>query len=123
MDFSVALAQIKPKLGCVADNLGMVEAAVVRAIQEKAGVVLFPELALTGVDIAPIPPSPGITFIQGDALEMTFEQRYDAVVSLDVIEHVLDIHSFVKGLGKLCAPGGIIIEENWAKAFAHSPSQ
>ena len=48
MDFTVALAQIKPKLGCVAENLGMVEAAVERGIQEKAGLVLFPELALTG---------------------------------------------------------------------------
>ena len=48
MDFTVALAQVKPKLGCVADNLGMVEAAVARGIQEKAGLVLFPELALTG---------------------------------------------------------------------------
>ena len=28
MDFTVALAQIKPKLGCVADNLGIMEAAV-----------------------------------------------------------------------------------------------
>jgi predicted amidohydrolase len=48
MDFNVALAQIKPKLGCVADNLGMVESAVEQGIREKAGVVIFPELALTG---------------------------------------------------------------------------
>lgn len=48
MDFTVALAQIKPKLGCVADNLGMVETAVERGIREKAGLVLLPELALTG---------------------------------------------------------------------------
>ena len=48
MDFTVALAQIKPKLGCVADNLALVEAAVERGIREGAGLVLFPELALTG---------------------------------------------------------------------------
>lgn len=48
MDFTVALAQIKPKLGCLADNLGLVEAAIERGIAEKAGLVLFPELALTG---------------------------------------------------------------------------
>src|SRR5690242_16417535 len=48
MDFTVALAQIKPKLGCLADNLTMVEAAVERGIREKAGLVVFPELALTG---------------------------------------------------------------------------
>jgi len=56
MDFTIALAQIKPKLGCVADNLGLVEAAVERAIQEKAGVVLFPELAVTGYIIKDLVP-------------------------------------------------------------------
>jgi predicted amidohydrolase len=39
---------VKPKLGCVADNLDMIEDAVERAIGEEAGLVLFPELALTG---------------------------------------------------------------------------
>lgn len=48
MDFTVALAQVKPKLGCVADNLCMIEAAVEKGIGEGAGLVLFPELALTG---------------------------------------------------------------------------
>lgn len=48
MDFTVALAQIKPKLGCVTENLGMVEDALERGIREKAGLVVFPELALTG---------------------------------------------------------------------------
>ena len=48
MDFTVALAQIKPKLGCLADNCALVEAAVGRGIEAKAGLILFPELALTG---------------------------------------------------------------------------
>lgn len=48
MDFKIALAQIKPKLGCLKDNLSMVESAVERGIADKAGLVLFPELALTG---------------------------------------------------------------------------
>jgi predicted amidohydrolase len=48
MDFTVALAQIKPKLGCIADNLDMVEDAVEKGIRDRAGVVIFPELALTG---------------------------------------------------------------------------
>jgi len=48
MDCTVALAQIKPKLGCVADNLAIVEAAIDRGIQMKADLVVFPELALTG---------------------------------------------------------------------------
>ncbi len=48
MDLTVALAQVKPKLGCVADNLAMIEAAIERGIREKADLVIFPELALTG---------------------------------------------------------------------------
>src|SRR5262245_28968282 len=48
MDFTVALAQIKPKLGCLADNLAMMEAAVERGVKEGADIVVFPELALTG---------------------------------------------------------------------------
>ena len=66
-------------------------------------------LALTGVDLSPIPPAEGITFIQGDVLAMEVTRRYDVVVSLAVIEHVFDIHKFVKILGNLCAPDGIII--------------
>jgi predicted amidohydrolase len=48
MDFTVALAQIKPKLGCVADNLALIEQAVDRGLKEQAELVIFPELALTG---------------------------------------------------------------------------
>ncbi len=48
MDFNIALAQIKPKLGCLRDNLALVEAAIERGIREKADLILFPELALTG---------------------------------------------------------------------------
>ena len=48
MDFNIALAQIKPKLGCLKDNLSLVEAAIERGITGQADLVVFPELALTG---------------------------------------------------------------------------
>lgn len=48
MNFSVALAQVKPKLGCLADNMALAEAAIDKAINEGADLVVFPELALTG---------------------------------------------------------------------------
>jgi predicted amidohydrolase len=48
MDFTVALAQTKPKLGCLADNLANVEETIGWGIGAKADLVLFPELALTG---------------------------------------------------------------------------
>ncbi|AJE04172.1 nitrilase-related carbon-nitrogen hydrolase [Geobacter pickeringii] len=48
MNFTVALAQIKPKLGCLADNGEMICSVVERGISEGADLAVFPELALTG---------------------------------------------------------------------------
>jgi predicted amidohydrolase len=48
MGFSIALAQIKPKLGCVSDNLVMIEEIIENAIDRRIDIILFPELALTG---------------------------------------------------------------------------
>ena len=47
-DFTTVLAQIKPKLGCVADNLSLIEERIQRAIDDGKGLIVFPELALTG---------------------------------------------------------------------------
>jgi predicted amidohydrolase len=47
-DFTAILAQIKPKLGCVADNLALIEERIQAAITAKADLIVFPELALTG---------------------------------------------------------------------------
>jgi len=48
MDFTAVLAQIKPKLGCVADNLALIEERIEQAKAAGAHLVVFPELALTG---------------------------------------------------------------------------
>ena len=48
MNFTVALAQIKPKLGCLADNMALVEAAIDKGITAGADLIVFPELGLTG---------------------------------------------------------------------------
>lgn len=47
-DFTAVLAQIKPKLGCVADNLVLIEERIQLAIDDGKELVVFPELALTG---------------------------------------------------------------------------
>lgn len=47
-DFRVVLAQIKPKLGCLADNLALIETRIRQAIADKNELIVFPELALTG---------------------------------------------------------------------------
>jgi predicted amidohydrolase len=48
MNFTVTLAQIKPKLGCVADNLALIEGRIQQAIDDRKDLIVFPELALTG---------------------------------------------------------------------------
>ena len=60
MDFTVALAQIKPKLGCLDDNLALVEAAIEQGISEGAHLVVFPELALTGYFLKDLVPDVAI---------------------------------------------------------------
>jgi predicted amidohydrolase len=47
-DFTAVLAQIKPKLGCVADNLALIEEHIQQATVAKTDLIIFPELALTG---------------------------------------------------------------------------
>lgn len=48
MDFTAVLAQIKPKLGCVADNLALIEEQIISAQGAGADLIVFPELALSG---------------------------------------------------------------------------
>lgn len=47
-DFTAVLAQIKPKLGCVADNLALIEERIKQAAAARADLIVFPELAVTG---------------------------------------------------------------------------
>jgi predicted amidohydrolase len=60
MDFTVALAQIKPKLGCLDDNMALIEAAIEKGIAEGANLVVFPELALTGYFLKDLVPEVAI---------------------------------------------------------------
>ena len=60
MDFSVALLQIKPKLGRVADNLALIQEQVAQAIAQKADLAVLPELALTGYFLKDLVPEVAI---------------------------------------------------------------
>ena len=60
MDFSVALLQIKPKLGRVADNLALIQEQVEQAIDQKADLAVLPELALTGYFLKDLVPEVAI---------------------------------------------------------------
>jgi len=60
MDFTVALAQIKPKLGCLDDNMALIEAAIEKGISDGAHLIVFPELALTGYFLKDLVPDVAI---------------------------------------------------------------
>jgi predicted amidohydrolase len=79
MDFTVALAQIKPKLGCVADNLAMAEAAVAEGINAGAGLVLFPELALTGYFLKDLVPDVALSLDAPEIARLKELSRHIAI--------------------------------------------
>jgi len=96
------VARYKPKASLI--DVGCGNGAFLKYLQ-----MYDQELSLTGIDLAPNQPVEGITFIQGDALASDFDRQYDFVVSLAVIEHVIDIQMFIRRLYSLCAPGGFVI--------------
>ena len=67
-----------------------------------------PDLHLTGIDFYPNPDADGIRFVRGNFLTTAFDGRFDAVVSLQVIEHVADVKAFVDRLRNLATPNAIV---------------
>ena len=81
MDYTIALAQVKPKLGCVADNLDVIEAAIERGSREGAGLIVFPELAVTGYLLKDLVPEVSLSL---DSPEMTRLIRLSRTISIAV---------------------------------------
>ena len=68
----------------------------------------YPGLELTGIDLAPNEDTTGkIRYLQGDLLSYAFEQKFDVVVGLAVIEHVLDIDGFMERIHGLLKEDGL----------------
>jgi 2-polyprenyl-3-methyl-5-hydroxy-6-metoxy-1,4-benzoquinol methylase len=67
------------------------------------------KLRLTGIDLAPTRADDGIEFLRGDFLTRKFDSKFDAIVSLQVIEHVTDPRTFVKRIVGLIAEDGLVI--------------
>jgi predicted amidohydrolase len=57
VSFKAAIAQINPRLGDLRANLELHEAEIRRAVKEKADLVLFPELSLTGYFLRDVVPT------------------------------------------------------------------
>lgn len=70
MDFSVALLQIKPKLGRVQDNLTLIREQVEQAIAQGADLAVLPELALTGYFLKDLVPEVALTLDSPELAEL-----------------------------------------------------
>lgn len=70
MDFSVALLQIKPKLGRVQDNLALIREQVEQAIAQGADLAVLPELALTGYFLKDLVPEVALTLDSPELAEL-----------------------------------------------------
>ena len=68
-----------------------------------------PDLRLTGIDLSPNENEPGLTFYQGDILDLPLEGQFDVVVSLAVIEHIVEVRTFVQRMQQLSRPGGTVV--------------
>lgn len=67
-----------------------------------------PELDLTGIDLSSeAVPDDKIKFIEGDFQKYGFDERFDAFITLAVIEHVYDVKSFMRRIHQLLNDKGI----------------
>jgi predicted amidohydrolase len=89
MDFKVALAQIKPKLGCVGENLAIIEEQTAEAIRNKTDLVIFPELALTGYFLKDLVPDVALTLDSPEIARLK-ELSVDIAIAIGFVEATAD---------------------------------
>lgn len=97
MDFTAVLAQIKPKLGCIADNLALVEKEITAALNGGAQLVIFPELALTGYFLKDLVPEVALRL---DAPEITrlVELSRNISIAIGFVEETDGYHFYNSAL-------------------------
>ncbi|MDU0459271.1 MAG: nitrilase-related carbon-nitrogen hydrolase [Geobacteraceae bacterium] len=71
MNFTAVLAQIRPKLGCIKDNLALIEERIQHARAAGADLVIFPELALTGYFLKDLVPEVALRLDSPEIVRLT----------------------------------------------------
>lgn len=71
MNFTAVLAQIKPKLGCINDNLALIEERIQSARGSGADLIVFPELALTGYFLKDLVPEVALRLDSPEIIRLT----------------------------------------------------
>lgn len=85
-------------------DVGCGKGAFLRFLRARKGGTL----KLVGIDYSSNEVEDGVEFRQGDFTRMPGDERFDAVVSLAVIEHVEDPVAFARSLNRRCASNGMI---------------
>lgn len=67
-----------------------------------------PDLELFGLDLSPNEDVEGITFFQQEIEKFQPEERFDAVVSMAVVEHIDNIQAFAASLNNLVTSHGLV---------------
>lgn len=97
MDFTAVLAQIKPKLGCVADNLAIIEAEIATALESGANLIVFPELALSGYFLKDLVPEVARRIDAPEILRL-IELSKGISIAIGFVEETDDYHFFNSAL-------------------------
>jgi len=84
-DFSAVLAQIKPKLGCVDENLVLIEQQIKQAISDKSDLIVFPELALTGYFLKDLVPEVALR-VDSPEIARLIELSNDISIAVGFVE-------------------------------------
>ena len=97
MDFTAVMAQIKPKLGCIADNLNTIELEIVKAREAGADLVIFPELALTGYFLKDLVPEVALRIDSPEIMRL-IELSRGISIAVGFVEETDDYHFFNSAL-------------------------
>lgn len=97
MDFTVALAQIKPKLGCLTENLETIEAYIERARKDNNDLIVFPELALTGYFLKDLVPDIAISLDSPEIARLKTLSR-DIAIAVGFVEATADYRFYNSSL-------------------------
>ena len=93
MDFTAVLAQIKPKLGCIKDNLALIEERIKSAKETGADLVVFPELALTGYFLKDLVPEVALRLDSPEIIRL-MELSRDISIAVGFVEVTDDYRFF-----------------------------
>jgi len=106
MDFTAVLAQIKPKLGCVADNLTLIEEQITKAHNSGADLIVFPELALSGYFLKDLVPEVALRMDSPEILRL-IELSRGISITIGFVEESDDYHFYNSALyledGAICS--------------------